>query len=110
MKRADEVREWPCLLCGNSMRSEMDHGVVSSFDGCGPAIKNGMDFYTSGNYGSTVADMGPSVTVIICDECLRKHGDRVMVFDQSFHGPHPDGFAKASDLVYTLTEFERRGE
>lgn len=116
MKRADEVREWPCLVCGRVMKSEMaedgDCGkmraVVSSYDGCGPAIDAGIDFVSSGNYGSTVADQGPMVTIIVCDACLRKHGDRVMVFDRHWIGGM-DGSVKASDIAYTLTQYETKG-
>lgn len=109
MKRADEVREWPCLVCGRMMESSFrEDGVVSTFDGCGPAIHDGIDFYSSGNYGSTVADMGPAVTIIVCDPCLRKHGDRVMVFDKHFGAGLSDGPVTASDIAYTLTQFEAR--
>lgn len=61
----------PCLVCGRTLRNV--------FDGADNQPEEGTEFRTYGAYGSTFWDSFHEEELVlnVCDNCLRKHKDRL---------------------------------
>ncbi len=96
----DEILHWkarsayrPCFKCRKPIfpsfepegheSDESKSGYVFDGDGCA-------DLRTCGHFGSTFIDsLGKEqISVLICDYCLRKHGDAVVWYDIPVNGPN----------------------
>lgn len=62
----------PCIICGARLDNVWEHG-----DSNQPS--EGTEFQTYGHYGSTFWDSfeGEQLVLNICDDCLKKHSDRL---------------------------------
>jgi len=63
----------PCIACGKVLRNVTDDSVNQPYEGTA--------FTSAGHYGSTVFDPmdGSYLEIIVCDECLVAHRDRVLI-------------------------------
>lgn len=61
----------PCLVCGRTLRN--------AWEGADNQPSEGTEFRTYGAYGSTFWDSmhGEELVLNVCDNCLRKHKDRL---------------------------------
>lgn len=70
----------PCLICGSEFDPAFGPAIVASTV---TEPSEGTTFISHGNYGSTVFDPTPtsvlSLRVNICDQCLLKHKDRILI-------------------------------
>lgn len=63
----------PCIACGKQLQN--------SFEDVENQPSEGTAFHTHGHYGSTIFDPmdGQYLELNVCDDCLRKHSDRVLL-------------------------------
>jgi hypothetical protein len=63
----------PCIVCNKKLRNVLVDAENQPYQGTA--------FQTHGHYGSTVFDPmdGQYLEINVCDECLMKHADRVLM-------------------------------
>jgi hypothetical protein len=69
----------PCIACGAELRNVGWNQAVGGSDSENQP-SDGTAFWSTGHYGSTFFDPmdGSQIEITVCDECLRKHTERVL--------------------------------
>jgi hypothetical protein len=80
MKRAETTNKTiPCLMCENDVHMEVSPNTSSLADIEQSNFDRGVECRTYGNYGSQVWDMSGTIFFVICDGCLIKHSNKMLV-------------------------------
>lgn len=72
-----------CFVCGRVIQSAMDRDEKDPAYPFDDPPSRATCWVTRGNYGSTVFDphgTDEMLEMIVCDDCLKRHADRVVTF------------------------------
>lgn len=78
MKRAEvDGKEIPCLMCEKDVSIGNPDSTLADIEKSN--FDYGVECRTYGNYGSQVWDMSGVIYFVICDGCLIKHSDKMLL-------------------------------